>query len=116
MATTRRKAVNCGCRDCLPAAESCATLPPSDDAAARQDGYPKCLLLFGDGVLQAVPRGEKEGDSDGRAVRCAHLDAVARDGSSGFLALRKETFKDGKERGTLLQLAQLLGIHKPAGV
>ena len=52
----------------------------------------------------------QEGDADPKGQR-PHLDAVARDGRTGHLALRADT-------GNLVELsafAQLLGIHKVEG-
>lgn len=51
----------------------------------------KCLVLFGDGFLQLLPEYGQDG-KEGGAVCCPNLDAIFRDGSSGFLALRKGTF------------------------
>jgi len=48
---------------------------------ARQDPPPKCLVVFLDGVL-------RDGEDVLMSTHKPHLDAVARDGSCGLLAVR----------------------------
>lgn len=112
----------CDCLDC--AYPDAAAVPASSShASAIMDPPPKCLILFGEGLLQqaglrAISRGEPDPGSDGGPVSatgdprglvlgsgglaqdhsmqtsldaavCPHLDALARDGCSGFVALRE---------------------------
>ena len=92
----------CDCRDCV---DGLAVQPLADEkhAAALLDPPPKCVVLFGssflalptegivdDGITQATePHSAAQGqpaDSLDAAV-CPHLDRLAQDGCSGFVAM-----------------------------
>ena len=75
-------------------------------AAALQDPPPKCLILILDATRPADATRLPEALE---AAGPVHMHAVAREGCSGFLALRQRT--DGACRESAV-LAQLLGVHK----
>ncbi len=68
-----------------------------------QDPAPKCLVLFLD-----LPGHDAEQDL--HTLSLPNLDAVARDGRTGHLALRKDA--GSRPAPKLSALAQLLDMHK----
>lgn len=109
----------CECLDCVyPRATGVPA--SSTHAAAVMDPPPKCVILFGEGLLQQAVQGRDSPTGTGTEMEagtfeqpatgspsqevqtsldtalCPHLDGVARDGCSGLVALR-ETFPGGAD-------------------
>ena len=104
MPRPRPRPAPCDCLECREPA-SVSSAPGLADAAARQDPPPKLLLVFADGFLQAL-RAE--------SASLVHLDAHAREGSLGMLALREGPLgRGGAPSGTerLVELTQLFGLQ-----
>ena len=81
--------------------------PAAWKAAALQDPPPKCLIIFMDAEAEHAKAPEQ--------LVCAleaadpvHVHSIAREGSSGYLALRQGTHGAAPCEA----LAQLLGVHK----
>ncbi len=103
-----------------PSTPSTSTL--SGTRAARQDPPPRALVLLCDGMLSGLiedarERAEKERSESGSEASSSssfstfpHLDAVARGGAVGTLALRKRPESVGPRRRHEA-LYQLLGAH-----
>jgi hypothetical protein len=72
-------------------------------AAALQEPPPKCLMILID-----LPEGDR--GSNVQRIQYPHIDAVARDGRAGHLALRAVSGSHGTK--DLSVFAQLLGISK----
>eukprot|EP00850_Spirogloea_muscicola_P019674 SM000196S05366 [mRNA] locus=s196:123538:125797:+ [translate_table: standard] len=74
----------------------------------------RALVLFGDGLLaDRLLDGAAAATTTLQAARCPHLDELARDGCSGFLALREApTSACGRSERLLHELAQLLDVHE----
>ncbi|KAK9823699.1 hypothetical protein WJX72_004744 [[Myrmecia] bisecta] len=101
------KRVPCDCLDCReeglqPINVEAAVAASS--ASARQDPPPKCLIVFADRFLQAD---SSTGNTSLSSAECPHLHGVARDGSSGLLALRQSA-PGSQSEATLNTLSQLL--------
>ncbi|BDA40739.1 hypothetical protein COCOBI_01-3930 [Coccomyxa sp. Obi] len=96
--------VLCDCLDCRGLIdEETGGSRPAWKAAALQDPAPKCLVLFLD-----LPGHDAEQDL--HFLSLPNLDAVARDGRTGHLALRENAGSQPAPK--LSALAQLLDIHK----
>ncbi len=93
----------CDCRDCVdPLRDVGVSRADVRHAAALQDPPPKCLVVFGDGVLLPIAAGNSSAECSifsppdagetGAATAAdsahPHLDGLARDGCSGLLALQ----------------------------
>lgn len=101
-------------------AASASSALPTGSRAARQDPPPRTLLLLCDGMLPGLiaearergAAGEEEEEPGSSSPLLRHIDAVARGGAVGTLALR-----GGKEAGDDPRLRrhpalfQLLGAH-----
>jgi len=93
----------CDCRDCV---DGLAVQPVAEQkhAAALLDPPPKCVVLYGDSFL-ALPTDCRNDDDNTQdteprraaqgqpadsldAAHCPHLDRLAQDGCSGFVAMR----------------------------
>eukprot|EP00850_Spirogloea_muscicola_P012785 SM000084S23121 [mRNA] locus=s84:253139:255610:- [translate_table: standard] len=76
----------------------------------------RALVLFGDGLLaDRLLDGAAAPTTTLQAAQCPHLDELARDGCSGFLALREAPTSDpacGRSERLLHELAQLLDVHE----
>lgn len=78
------------------APESRTPLNELGEAAARQDPPPTCLLLVLTGLTVESPNDDGGFTKSPLEEGCyPHLDALAREGCSGLLAVRKGTY-DGK--------------------
>eukprot|EP00850_Spirogloea_muscicola_P009236 SM000051S17596 [mRNA] locus=s51:686419:688779:+ [translate_table: standard] len=76
----------------------------------------RALVLFGDGLLaDRLLDGAAAATTTLQAAQCPHLDELARNGCSGFLALREAPTSDpacGRSEQLLHELAQLLDVHE----
>ena len=110
----------CDCRDCVDGL-AFPLLAEQKHAAALLDPPPKCVVLYGDSFLalstdcadDAVshdiePRSAAQGQPADSldAARCPHLDRVAQDGCSGFVAMRAS-------EGTRVQMSSWLQTSPP---
>ncbi len=92
--TQRTRVVFCGCLDCAEPDEGAARpLAQASEAAARQEPPPKCLLIYGHGLL-VRPDTLTDAQLAGlytslEAAACPHLDRAVADGGIGMLAARR---------------------------
>jgi hypothetical protein len=103
MPRARQRVVVCDCFDCReqPASSDVTQhLSAANEAVARQEPPPKCLLLVMDGFL--LPDPQNGGDTTLDACALPHMDTCARDGQLTLLALRKAA-------DNLSELQQLMG-------
>ena len=95
----------CDCRDCVDAHDA-QPLADQKHPAALLDPPPKCVVLIGDAFLAlstdsaadaVTDYTEQLSVSEGQrldslqAADCPHMDRLAQDGCSGFVALRSST-------------------------
>jgi hypothetical protein len=91
MPQPRQRIVFCDCLDCVeqPAATDVPTASSAaNEAAAKQEPPPKCLLLHLSGVL--LPGTSSSQPSILEALRLPHLDKATREGCLTLLAARPD--------------------------
>lgn len=107
------------------AASSSSSAPLTGTRAARQDPPPRALLLLCDGMLRGLikeatassagrrrsPGAEPGAEAEPGFSTFPHLDAVARGGAVGTLALRRSAETDDPRLRRHAALFQLLGAH-----
>lgn len=98
MPRPRKRVVTCDCWDCLGVipriSDSQTPFNELGEAAARQEPPPTCLLL----VLTGLSLGSQCSNGEFtksplEGAEYPHLDALAREGCSGLLAVRNSTYE-----------------------
>lgn len=92
--------IDCDCRQCALPKDPHALYSALHVALARQDPPPKSFILAIDSAVVSTSEDDEATSLDEQD--CPHIDSIAREGCTGFLAICPEA-----NRGTLLE--QLLG-------
>lgn len=118
MPKLRQRIVFCDCLDCVEqprTTDITSSLSPANEAAARQEPPPKCLLLVATGLL--VPAGTgREPTAPSLLELCSlpHLNKATREGGLTLLAMPTAGTEHGGAADavdpTLAELAEVLGI------
>lgn len=108
MPQPRQRIVFCDCLDCVqqpPTTDIQSSQSPANEAAARQEPPPKCLLFVLSGVL--LPRADEQNAAAATvldACNLPHLNRAAAQGNLCLLTLRQDAANGGCE----LQLLHML--------
>eukprot|EP01023_Acetabularia_acetabulum_P064529 TRINITY_DN8366_c0_g3_i2.p1 TRINITY_DN8366_c0_g3~~TRINITY_DN8366_c0_g3_i2.p1 ORF type:complete len:354 (-),score=49.09 TRINITY_DN8366_c0_g3_i2:275-1336(-) len=93
---SRWRIVQCDCLDCVDPSERASYLQGAFSSAARQEPPPKCFIFLADGFVN---------ENLINSSIAPHLNGIARAGTSGFLAVRKNLENNSKNL-----LTQLFGM------